>query len=109
MALLEYRAARARIPQASAPPDPALSFTQYLAAPQTRVGPRLSSVSVTQALPWFGALSDRRELAEVESEILNQSHAERRAEVVRRVKLAYYYLAYLDRALRVTEEEERRD
>ena len=105
-AFLEYQAARARVPQASTLPNPALSFTQHLAGAQTRVGPQLSSISVSQAFPWFGTLSDRREIAAAQSHIRNQSYAERRAEVVRQVKLAYYDLAYLDQALRITGEEE---
>lgn len=105
-AFLEHQAARARIPQASTLPNPALSFTQHLAGAQTRVGPQLSSISVSQALPWFGTLSDRREIAAAQSDIRNQSYAEQRAEVVRQVKLAYYDLAYLDQALRITGEEE---
>ena len=105
-AFLEYQAARARVPQASTLPNPALSFTQHLAGAQTRVGPQLSSISVSQALPWIGTLSDRRDIAAAQSDIRNQSYAEQRAEVVRQVKLAYYDLAYLDQALRITGEEE---
>ena len=105
-AFLEHQAARARIPQASTLPNPALSFTQHLAGAQTRVGPQLSNISVSQALPWFGTLSDRREIAAAQSDIRSQSYAEQRAEVVRQVKLAYYDLAYLDQALRITGEEE---
>lgn len=105
-ALLEHQASRARVVQASTLPNPALSFTQHLAGAQTRVGPQLSSISVSQTLPWFGTLSDRREIATAQSDIMNQSHQEQKAEVVRQVKLAYYDLAYLDQALRITGEEE---
>lgn len=105
-AFLEYRAAESRVPQVSALPDPALSFTQHVLGPQTRVGPQLSSVSLSQSFPWFGTRSDRGEMAAAEAGIRNESHETQRAEVVRRVKLAWYDLAYLDRALRITGEEE---
>lgn len=105
-ALLEHRAAQSRIPQAGTLPNPTLSLTQHVRGPQTRVGPQMSSVSLSQAFPWFGTLADRREIAAAESAIRNQSYLERRAETVRQVKLAYYDLAYLDEALRITEEEE---
>ena len=59
-ALLESRAAESRTEQAATLPDPALSFTQHVLGPQTRVGPQFSNVSVTQSLPWFGTLADRR-------------------------------------------------
>jgi len=105
-AFLEHQAAQSRIPQAGTLPDPALSVTQHVLGPQTRVGPQMSSLSISQALPWFGTLSDRRAIAAAESAIRGESYAERRAEIVRQVKLAYYDLAYLDEALRITEEEE---
>ena len=102
----EYQAAQSRVPQAASLPNPTLSFTQHVRGPETRVGPQSSSVSLSQALPWFGMLSDRREIAAAESAIRSESYEEQRDEVVRQVKLAYYDLAYLDRALRITEEEE---
>ena len=105
-AFLEHQAAQSRVLQAGTLPNPALSFTQHVRGPQTRVGPQMSNVSISQAFPWFGTLSGRVEVAAAESAILGESYAARRAEIVRRVKLAYYDLAYLDEALRITEEEE---
>ncbi len=105
-ALLEHRAAQSRVRQAGTLPDPTLSLTQHVRGPETRVGPQMSSVSVSQALPWFGTLADRREIAASESAVRAESYAEQRAETVRQVKLVYYDLAYLDEALRITEEEE---
>ena len=105
-AFLESRAAESRVLQAATLPDPMLSFTQHVRGPQTRVGPQMSGVSVSQALPWFGTLSDRKEIAAAGSAMRNESYEERRAEVVLRVKLAYHDLAYLDEALQITGEEE---
>ena len=105
-ALLEARAAESRTALAANPPDPVLSFTQHVVGPQTRVGPQLSSVAVTQSLPWFGTLADRRAVAAAAAAMGGESYHEQRAEVVRGVKLAYYDLAYLDEALRITGEEE---
>ncbi len=105
-AFLESRAAASRIGQAATPPDPSLSFTRHLIGPQTRVGPQLSRISVSQTLPWPGTLADRRSIAAVASALRNETYLEQRAEVVRRVKLAYYDLAYLDEALGITGEEE---
>ncbi|MCY4647152.1 MAG: TolC family protein [Gammaproteobacteria bacterium] len=105
-ALSEVQAARARVPQAAALPNPMVAFTQHLRGPQTRVGPQTSGVSLSQAFPWFGTLSDRRDIAEAEAENRSEAYREQRAEVVRQVKLAYYDLAYLDEALRITGEEE---
>ena len=105
-ALLEARAAESRTALAATPPDPVLSITQHVVGPQTRVGPQLSSVSVSQSLPWFGTLADRRAVAAAAAAMESESYHEQRAEIIRRVKLAYYDLAYLDEALRITGEEE---
>ena len=105
-AFMEFQAAASRVPQVSALPDPAVSFTQHMPGPQTRVGPQLSSLSVNQSFPWFGTRADRSRMAAAESAIHNESYETQRAEIVRQVKLAYYDLAYLDQALRITGEEE---
>ena len=105
-ALLESRAAESRTEQAATLPDPALSFKQHAVGAQTRVGPQFSNVSVTQSFPWFGTLSDRRAVASAASAMQSESYHMERAEVVRRIKLAYYDLAYIDEALRITGEEE---
>jgi len=105
-AFLEHQAAQSRVPQAGTLPNPTLSLTQHVRGPETRVGPQMSSVSLSQAFPWFGTLADRRRIAAAESAIQAESYAEQRAETVHQVKLAYYDLAYLDEALRITGEEE---
>ena len=98
-------AAREQIPTAGALPDPTLQFTGFAQSPQTRVGPQVSGVAVNQRLPWFGKRTDRAEATTVRAEIQRQVAAARRADVVRQVKVAYYELAYLDRALAITGEE----
>ena len=98
-------AARERIPTAGALPDPTLQLTGFAQPPQTRVGPQVSGVAFNQRLPWFGKRTDRVEATTVRAEIQRQVAAARRADVVRQVKVAYYELAYLDRALAITAEE----
>ena len=98
-------AVREQIPTAGALPDPTLQFTGFAQSPQTRVGPQVSGVAVNQRLPWFGKRTDRAEATTVRAEIQREVAAARRADVVRQVKVAYYELAYLDRALAITGEE----
>ena len=98
-------AARERIPTAGALPDPTLQLTGFAQAPQTRVGPQTSGLAVNQRLPWFGKRADRAEATTVRAEIQREAVTARRAEVVRQVKVAYYELGYLDRAIAITGEE----
>lgn len=98
-------AAREQIATAGALPDPTLQLTGFAQPPQTRVGPQVSGVAVNQRLPWFGKRTDRAEATSVRADIEREVAVARRADVVRQVKVAYYELAYLDRALAITGEE----
>ena len=105
-ASLEHMAARERVRQAGVLPDPTLSVTRHLRRPETRVGPQTGGISVSQTFPWFGKRSDRTRVSETQAAERAEMVRARRAEVVRRVKLAYYDIAYLDRAIAITAEEE---
>ena len=52
-----YRGALQRVPQVTALPDPMLTFTQALQSVETRVGPQLNTVMISQVFPWFGKLA----------------------------------------------------
>ena len=101
-----YQAALQRIPQATSLPDPLLDLTQHVRTPETRVGPQSTVVSLSQRFPWFGKLSDKGRVAAKEAAALAEFHEASRAEVVRQVKLAYYDLSYIDRAITITQEDE---
>lgn len=98
-------AAREQIPAAGALPDPTLQLTGFAQSPQTRVGPQISGLAINQRLPWFGKRADRAEATTVRANIQRELATAQRAEVVRQVKIAYYELAYLDRAIAITGEE----
>ena len=100
-----YLAARQRVPQVTALPDPVVTFTQALRSVETRVGPQLNSVTFTQAFPWFGTLDLRGQVALQQAAALSHLHAADQREVIARVKEAYYELGYTDAALRLAGEE----
>lgn len=104
-AFSRYQAARQKMPQVSALPDPVLSLTQYLRSPETRVGPQTTMLSLAQKFPWFGKLSDMEKIAAKEAAVVREQYEAHKAEVVRQVKSAYYGLAYIDRASAITEED----
>ena len=104
-AFAEYRSALQRLPQVSSLPDPVLMLTQYLRSPETRVGPQATMVLLSQQFPWFGKLSDREKVAAKQAATLRELYEAEKAETVRQLKLAYYSLAYVDRAIAITEEE----
>ena len=101
-----YEAARQRVPQVTALPDPVVSLTQALRSVETRVGPQLNSVTLTQAFPWFGTLALRGRVALLEATALHHIHQAARWDVVAQVKEAYYDLGYIDEALGLAREEQ---
>lgn len=100
-----HQAARQRIRQVTALPDPTLSVSQALRSVETRVGSQTGGITVTQSLPWFGArdLRGRVALSEADAQFLLLQAEER--ELIARVKRTFYDIAYLDAALRLLEEE----
>ena len=104
--LAGYRASLQRLPQVGQLPDPVLAVTQYARRPETRVGPQTTRVTLSQRFPWFGKLRDRERVSMQRSMVLREQHRAREAELVRKVKEVYYSLAYLDRAIEITREDE---
>lgn len=95
-----YRAGLQRIPQVSALPDPMVEVTQNFRSPETTM------VSLSQHFPWFGKLGDQSDVASKEADAIRKMYDAQKAEVVRQVKLAYYDLGYVDRAISITREDQ---
>ena len=104
-ALARHRAALQRVPQVTALPDPVISFTQALRSVETRVGPQMNTVMLSQAFPWFGTLDLRGRVALQQATAQYHLYEAVRRDVVAQVKLTFYNLAYIDAALGLTREE----
>ena len=100
-----YRAALERVPIATSLPDPMVGFSQALRSVETRVGPQVNSVTVSQVLPWFGKRDLRGKVASQSAVAAHELHRARQREVIAQVKKAFYNLAYVDSAVGITREE----
>jgi outer membrane protein, heavy metal efflux system len=102
----EFDAARARIPQAQALPDPMVMLsTNTVKNPIPFTGLRDDfgelMLGFSQDLPWFGVRRLRGQVASAESEAKFQEYATTVLRLTSEVKAAYYDLYYTDRALAV--------
>jgi len=97
-----YEAARERIPQAAALPDPTLQITHFVESVQTRTGPQDNILMLGQRVPWFGRLSGRRDIASAEAEAIHYAFAARQLMLARRVGTAFYDYGYLGKAIELT-------
>jgi len=99
-----WRAAVERAPQVGALPDPRLKFGFFLNEVETRVGPQQAAVGVQQTFPWMGLLRDREDAASRAAMAAWQRFEAARLAVTERVVAALHDIAYLDAAIRITEE-----
>ncbi len=101
-----YRAALQRAPQLASLPDPMLTYTQAIRSVETRVGPQLNSVTLSQRFPWFGKLDLQAQGALLEAEARLHSFRALQRKIAADVKAAYFEVAYVDRALDINRQEE---
>ena len=102
----EFDAARARVPQAKALPDPMLMFSNNTVGnpvPFVGLNNDFSEIIVgaSQDLPWFGVRRLRGQVASAQAEAKFQEYAATVRRLTADVKTAYYDLYYTERALAV--------
>ena len=105
-AIARYRAGLQKTTQVTSLPDPNFKFTQFIRSVETRVGPQLNVFSLSQKFPWFGKLDRKGQVALREAAALYQMYRAEERQVIAEVKRTFYELAYIDRALEITREEE---
>ncbi len=105
-ALSRYRASLQKVPQVTALPDPVLGYTQFMRSVETRVGPQVNSLMISQKLPWFGKLDLQGQMAVKEAAAQYETYRAMQRELIDRTKQTYYELVYIDRALAITAEEQ---
>jgi outer membrane protein TolC len=99
-----WQAARKRIPQASALPDPTVGYAFMGEMLETRVGPQEDVYEVEQMVPFPGKLLARRHMALAEARAAEAQHKATERDIVRRVTEAYANLYVTDESLRSLEE-----
>lgn len=105
-AFADYQAALHRVPQLTAVPDPSLTATQFARTVETRVGSQQRMLALSQSIPGVGKRAAKGQLASKAAAVSDELYRATRAEVVLRVKHAYYDLGFLDRALSASQEDE---
>ena len=105
-ALARYRGALQKVPQVTSLPDPMLSFTQFIRNAETRVGPQLNTLMLTQKFPWFGKLDLKGRVVFKEAAAQYQGYRAGEREIIAQVKRAFYDLGYVDRAAEISREDQ---
>lgn len=105
-AYAHYRAALQKVPQQTALPDPMVTFGRFLRSVETREGPQLSTLTLSQRFPWFGKLDLKGKIALKRAAARYRFYRAREREVAGGVKRSFYDVAFLDRALEIVREEQ---
>lgn len=99
-----WKAALERAPQARTLPDPAFSYGYAIQEMETPMRPEKHRLSLMQMFPWFGKLQLQGNAALEEANTAGAMYEAARLSLFYEVKDAYYEYCYLDRAIRVMEE-----
>ena len=100
----QWREANERLPQVRSLPDPRLNIGFFLDEVETRVGPQQAKVGLQQTFPWIGKLKDREDAAAKGALAAWYKYQSVQLLVVEEVLIALHNLAYLDKAIKITNE-----
>ncbi len=103
-AFYRWQSAAEKIPQVRALPDPRLNYAYFLSNVETRVGPQRHGFMISQTFPWFGKLGARGDAALESARGAEQHYEALRLQLVSSITREYTELYYLDRAVRITDE-----
>lgn len=94
-----YRAALQEVPIVGALDDPEIGFGYFVKPVETRVGAQQARVSLTQMLPWFGTLSQRKTVAATEAKIRFEEFQEQRNRLFFSVQERWYEMYFMEQSI----------
>ncbi len=97
------RALGARVPQAKSLPDPQLMTTVFVEEIQTAAGPQELALALSQKIPWFGKRAFRSQVAYYDAMAAYARVTATELKVIEQVKLAYFDLYFLQKAIAETQ------
>ena len=99
-----WQATIEQYPQVTALPDPMFMYGYYMRSVETRVGPQRHRVSFSQTFPYPGTLDAAGEVVKKAIEIERVKHEQVIRDLIVELKLSYHELAYLQRAVELTQQ-----
>jgi len=98
-AFLRYQAALQEVPIRGALDDPEIGFGYFVKPIETRVGAQETRISLTQMLPWFGTLSQRKTVASSEAKVRFEEFQERRNRLFFSVQERWYEIYFMEQSI----------
>jgi outer membrane protein TolC len=82
-----------------------LSYSYFGQSVETRLGPQRNKISISQMFPFFGKLSIKGDVANSQAWIIEAQYRAVKADVMLKVKQAFFSLYWFDKALKISQEE----
>lgn len=101
----EWKAAEYKIKHVKGLPDPMASYAYFGENVETRVGPQENKYGVSQKIPFPGKLSLKGKAQAKHAGMLKEQYEATRREVIKNIEFVYYDLFWVDKAIKITEEE----
>ena len=100
----EYEAAKSRIPQVTALPDPTFEITHFVESIQTRTGPQERIYSIKQQIPWFGKLKTAETKSTKEAQAVWYSLQNHQLILAKKVSVEFFEYGFTGKAIELTTE-----
>ena len=103
----KWQAARYRVKDVSALPDPMGRYTYIGESVETRVGPQEYKYGVSQTVPFPLKLYYKGKAALRHADMLKEEYEASKRELIKEVEFVYYDLFWLDKAIEILNEEKK--
>ncbi|MDP8229711.1 MAG: TolC family protein [Candidatus Gorgyraea atricola] len=101
----EWKAAEYKSRYVRGLPDPTASYGYFGESVETRVGPQEHKYGVSQKIPFPGKLGLKGKAQAKLASILEEKYEAAKREIIKDVKFLYYDIFWVDKAIKITEEE----
>lgn len=101
---LEYEIELSKKNQVNQLPNPQLAFGIPVSQPETRLGPQMTMVSLSQMFPWFGTLKSKEDVVIAISKAKYEKLAALKLDLFHTIKSSYYQLYFLQKKRSVIED-----
>ncbi|MCJ8329659.1 MAG: TolC family protein [Lentisphaeria bacterium] len=100
----EWKAIVERYPQAKALQDPILRYDYFGESVETRVGPQVQRLMISQSFPFPGTLKTKAKLAATDIAIKQLEYDLAVREFIVKLKVIYYEIVYLQSAIEISKQ-----
>ncbi len=99
----DYLSALEKAPQVSQLPDPEVGIGVFPLPVETRLGPQVLRVGLTQMFPWSGVLKNKEELEKAKALVKYEKVAARKLDLIYQIKKSYFQLYEIQKRKEILE------